>query len=268
MVQKRQLYEEEYDVSPKHLKLEHNCDLVPYLQFTKEDTPRRSDKDGGGFFKPNIGVENGIVSGKFTDLPVRSTKGDDCTLPGRLSTSSWTSSTISEEYAMSEAVPPLTSNYLLERSPQKQVSVPEWNEFNGDEIKFLGSFVIPMPENQTIHDNETVGRGRTECYCQNPGFTVCVKQHIKVSREILNARIGLKAFVDLGFDDMEEVVAEKWTEDDELLFHEVVYSNPVSSSGRNFWNHLAAEFSSRSNHEIVSYYFNVFMLRRRTELIQ
>ncbi|KAI3726859.1 hypothetical protein L1987_66665 [Smallanthus sonchifolius] len=274
MVQKRQLYEEEYDVSPKNLKLEHNCDLVPYLQFTKEDTPLRSDKVGGGFFKPNIGVENGFVSGKFTDLSVHATKGDDCTLPGHLSTSSWTSSTISED-AMSDAVQPLTSNaysYLLERSPLKQVSVgpeyqaaiPEWNEFNGDEIKFLGSSVIQMPENQTIHENETVGRGRAECYCQNPGSTVCVKQHIKVSREILNARIGLKAFVDLGFDDMGEVVAEKWTEDDEHLFHEVVYSNPVSS-GRNFWNHLAAEFSSRSNHEIVSYYFNVFMLRRRTE---
>ena len=36
MVQKRQLAEEEYDVSAKHLKLEHSCELVPSLQFTKE----------------------------------------------------------------------------------------------------------------------------------------------------------------------------------------------------------------------------------------
>ncbi|KAM0063737.1 putative SANT/Myb domain-containing protein [Helianthus debilis subsp. tardiflorus] len=70
--------------------------------------------------------------------------------------------------------------------------------------------------------------------------------------------------MDLGFGDMGEVVAEKWTEDNEQLFDEIVYSNHVSS-GRNFWNHLAVEFPSRSNQEIVSYYFNVFMLRRRTE---
>lgn len=37
MVQKRQLAEEEYDVSPKHLKLEHTYDLVP-----KEDVPLHS----------------------------------------------------------------------------------------------------------------------------------------------------------------------------------------------------------------------------------
>ncbi|KAJ0754959.1 putative transcription factor MYB-related family [Helianthus annuus] len=275
MVQKRQLYGEEYDVSTKHLKLEHNCDLVPCLQFTKDDAQLQSDKDVGCVFKPYYEVENGFVSGKFTDLPVCATKDVDCTLPGRLSTSSWASSTVTEEDVLSEAVPPSTPNaysYLLERSPMKQVSVgpeyqaeiPEWHGSDGDEIKFLGSTVIPMPENQTIHDSATVASAKTECYCQNPGSAECVKQHIKESRETLKARIGLKAFVDLGFGDMGEVVAEKWTEDDEQLFHEVVYSNPVSS-GRNFWNHLAAEFPSRSSQEIVSYYFNVFMLRRRTE---
>ncbi|KAJ0527587.1 putative SANT/Myb domain, Homeobox-like domain superfamily protein [Helianthus annuus] len=275
MVQKRQLYGEEYDVSTKHLKLEHNCDLVPCLQFTKDDAQLQSDKDVGCIFKPYDEVENGFVSGKFTDHPVCATKDVDCTLPGRLSTSSWASSTVTEEDALSEAVPPSTPNaysYLLERPPMKQVSVgpeyqaeiPEWHGSDGDEIKFLGSTVIPMPENQTIHDSATDASAKTECYCQNPGSAECVKQHIKESRETLKARIGLEAFMDLGFGDMGEVVAEKWTEDDEHLFHEVVYSNPVSS-GRNFWNHLAAEFPSRSSQEIVSYYFNVFMLRRRTE---
>lgn len=45
MVQKRQLAEEEYDVSPKHLKLENSCQLVPCL----EDVPRNSG--GSGEFK-------------------------------------------------------------------------------------------------------------------------------------------------------------------------------------------------------------------------
>ena len=39
MVQKRHLAAQEYDVSPKHLKLEHSCELLPFLQFTKEDAP-------------------------------------------------------------------------------------------------------------------------------------------------------------------------------------------------------------------------------------
>ncbi|CAI9281484.1 unnamed protein product [Lactuca saligna] len=63
---------------------------------------------------------------------------------------------------------------------------------------------------------------------------------------------------------MGESVANKWSEEDEHLFHEVVYSNPVSF-GKNFWNHLSEVFPSRSNHEIVGYYFNVFMLRIRAE---
>ncbi|XP_076921408.1 uncharacterized protein LOC143582806 [Bidens hawaiensis] len=274
MEQKRQLYEEEYDVSPKHLKLEHNCDVVPCLQFTEDDVQLQSDKDVGYFFKPNIEVENGFVNGTFTDHLVCATKEVDCTHPGRLSISSWANSMVTEEDVLSEAVPLTTHaySYLLERPPVKQIPVgseyqadlPEWHEYDGDMMKFLGSSVTPMPDNELIHDNETVAKGRTECRCLNPGSTECVERHINESRETLMARIGLESFVGLGFDDMGEVVAENWTEEDEQLFQEVVFSNPVTS-GRNFWNYLAAEFPSRNSQEIVSYYFNVFMLRRRRE---
>ncbi|KAI4326598.1 hypothetical protein MLD38_031894 [Melastoma candidum] len=63
---------------------------------------------------------------------------------------------------------------------------------------------------------------------------------------------------------MGEPVAEKWTEEEENLFHEVIFSNP-SSMGRKFWNGLSHAFPSRTKAEIVSYYFNVFMLRKRAE---
>lgn len=269
MVQKRQLAGEDYEVSPKHFKLEHSCELLPSLQFTK-DAPLQSDKDEGCFFTPVIGVDYGFVNGKIIDLPVSARKDVYFTLPGRLSTSSWASSTISEE-DKSEAPPETPDAYsnLLEHSPVKQVpigpeyqaDIPEWLESDENEIKFMGSFVIPMPEDSTICNDNTIGRGRTDCCCDNPE---CVKQHIKEAREIMKARIGQKCFAELGLDDMGEVVAEKWTEEDEQLFHEVVYSNPVSL-GKNFWHNLAAEFPSRTKQEIVSYYFNVFMLRRRAE---
>lgn len=309
MVQKRQLAEEEYDVSAKHLKLEHSCELVPSLHFTKE-VPRQSDKDEGCFFKPIIGVDYGFVSGKFTDLPVCTTKDVDYTLTGNLSTSSLTSSMTSEGDVRSEyplqtpddsPLKPRTLTHpedacssILGRplkeipiGPNYQADIPEWCGYDAhyaslcsgssklhkqtnsisydkDEIKLMGSCVIPMPEDPAINDDDTIGRGRTICYCKNPGSLGCVQQHIKEGREILKGSIGDEKLAELGFGNMGELVAEKWTEEDEQLFHEVVYSNPVSL-GKNFWDHLAESFPTRTNQEIVSYYFNVFMLRRRAE---
>ncbi|KAL4584091.1 hypothetical protein LXL04_008681 [Taraxacum kok-saghyz] len=271
MVQKRHLTEEEYDVPSKHLKLEHSCELVPFLQFTNEDAaPLLPDKDEACFFKPIIGVDYGFLSDKFTDFP------------GRLSTSSLTSSTTSEEDLKSDSPQRLliqqedTYSYLLSRPPLKktpigpqfQADIPEWCEHNpqydtnNEIIKFTGSCIISMPIQE--HDNEIVGKGRTDCFCENPGSSSCIQQHIKEARETLKGRIGNKKFEDLGFGNMGEEVADKWTEEEEQLFHEVVYSNPVSF-GKNFWNHLLEAFPFRSNQEIVSYYFNVFMLRVRGE---
>ncbi|GJU54653.1 homeodomain-like protein [Tanacetum coccineum] len=80
----------------------------------------------------------------------------------------------------------------------------------------------------------------------------------------MKENIGRERFLALGFDNMGEVVSCKWTEEDEQLFHDVVYSNPASL-GKNFWDHLEETFPSRTNQEIVSYYFNVFVLQRRAE---
>ncbi|GAB4860831.1 hypothetical protein Ancab_035993 [Ancistrocladus abbreviatus] len=70
--------------------------------------------------------------------------------------------------------------------------------------------------------------------------------------------------MELGFCDVGEVVAEKWTEDEEHIFQEVVHFNPTSL-GKNFWNTLSAVFPSWTKMEIVSYYFNVFILQKQVE---
>lgn len=44
---------------------------------------------------------------------------------------------------------------------------------------------------------------------------------------------------------MGEVVAHSWSDEDAILFHEVVYSNHVTL-GRNFWKHLEAAFFSQT----------------------
>lgn len=145
--------------------------------------------------------------------------------------------------------------------PDHQAMIPEWEgSLNGNlEPLGTGTCVIPMPA-QNMDD--IAGKGRELCVCQDKDSIRCVRQHVKEAREAVVKVLGCEKFRDLGFCDMGEEVAQSWSDEDALLFHEVVYSNPVTL-GRNFWKHLEAAFLSRTNQEIVSYYFNVFVLRRR-----
>lgn len=134
-----------------------------------------------------------------------------------------------------------------------------------DEKKLIGICVIPMPESELpVCSGEKVGNGRTDCSCQDAGSVRCTRQHITEEREKIKKSLGQKMFVDLGFYDMGEEVAEKWSEEEEDIFHRVVFSNPASL-GNNFWDNLSIVFPSRTKIDIVSYYFNVFMLRKRAE---
>ncbi|XP_016470365.2 uncharacterized protein LOC107792646 [Nicotiana tabacum] len=168
--------------------------------------------------------------------------------------------------------------------PDFQAELPEWVAFGNqdklyvegihetlcpssqaDENKLAGTSIITMPAMELCadHGENIVERGG-ECPCEDIGSIRCVRLHIMETREKLKLDLGEETFVRLGFCDMGEVVAEKWSEEEEELFHEVVLSNPASL-GKNFWNHLAIEFPSRSRKELVSYYFNVFILRKRAE---
>ncbi|XP_074336337.1 uncharacterized protein LOC141673485 [Apium graveolens] len=175
-----------------------------------------------------------------------------------------------------------TYSSLLNSSPRKEVpigpdhqaDVPAWDPtlfkkysigFTDDSTDYtresiIGSCVIPMPELEFPDVGKT--GSKLYCNCLDAGSVRCVQQHVKEVREKFKDTIGLEKFVDLGFLEMGEEVANRWTEEEERMFNKVVYSNPVSH-GRNFWTHLAFVFPSRSKKEIVSYYFNVFMLRRR-----
>ncbi|KAK3222888.1 hypothetical protein Dsin_009913 [Dipteronia sinensis] len=131
------------------------------------------------------------------------------------------------------------------------------------EEKLMGTCIIPMPDrNLYVLKSDNAGEGTMNCDCLDEGSVRCVRQHVMEAREKLLKSLGHEKFVKLGFCDMGEEVSGKWSEAEEQVFHEVVYSNPVSS-GRNFWKQLSAVFPSRTRKEIVNYYFNVFMLRRR-----
>ncbi|XP_017219409.1 uncharacterized protein LOC108196579 [Daucus carota subsp. sativus] len=193
---------------------------------------------------------------------------------------------------------------LLELPPQKlvpigpdyQAEVPEWCPFGAKEssvcsypaetiiagpetsrmkpsdsfdsevdIKFGGICVTPMPDMELItFDDYKIGYGRKGCSCVDPGTITCVRHHVFQAREDLRRLVGQECFTGLGLHEMGEVVAEKWSEEEEQIFEEVIISNP-SSAGKNFWDCLSAVFPSRTTMEIVSYYFNVFMLRKRAK---
>lgn len=136
-----------------------------------------------------------------------------------------------------------------------------------NEDRLAGTCIIPMPNLESAGFNdECVGNGSGSgyCHCEDAGSIRCIRQHVFEAREKLKIVLGEETFVKLGFYDMGEVVGLRWSEEEQEIFHDIVFSNPASV-GRNFWNHLTVEFPSRTMKQIVSYYFNVFMLRRRAE---
>uniref|UniRef100_A0A5B6YKP6 Myb-like domain-containing protein n=2 Tax=Davidia involucrata TaxID=16924 RepID=A0A5B6YKP6_DAVIN len=178
-----------------------------------------------------------------------------------------------------------TYSSLLDCSPRKQVplgrnhqaEVPVWDpqvnkkcslvfeHLVEDDVgeKLMGACLIPMSEKKSFVDEGVdTGDGTTDCSCTDGGSARCVQQHVKEARKRIRETIGHEKFVELGFHDMGEEVAQKWTKEEEQVFHEVVYCNPVSR-GKNFWELFSVMFPSRTKKELVNYYFNVFMLRRR-----
>lgn len=160
--------------------------------------------------------------------------------------------------------------------PNHQAEVPVWNPktmetyFSGSDNvgdayggELMGNCVFPRLDQELSADSGmNAGDGRKDCLCPDQGSVRCVRQHIREARESVREILGYEKFVLLGFCDMGEEVSLKWTEEEEVIFHDVVYSNPISR-GKNFWERLSLVFPSRTKKEIVSYYFNVFMLRRR-----
>lgn len=158
--------------------------------------------------------------------------------------------------------------------PDYQAEVPKWDPSasgkafpanfvidNYWEQRFMGSSITPMPSfNDYSTDGFTVGRGITsDCSCIDMGSIRCVEQHVKEAREKLRETLGDETFTKLGFCEMGEEIGDRWSSKDQHLFHDVV----CSVSGGDFWGHFNTVFPTRTKKELVSYYFNVFVLRRR-----
>lgn len=172
-------------------------------------------------------------------------------------------------------VPQLEDTYssLLEGPPKKQVPIgtdhqavfPEWDPqtiFNDCVEKFMGICVHQPDVKLCAQSDDVALHVWKDRICLDKGSIQCVQQRIKESREALRITLGDEKFEKLGFCDMGEDVSEKWSEEEERIIHQVVYTKDVSNT-KNFWDNLSIVFPTRKKSEIVNYYFNVFILRRR-----
>ncbi|CAN7069750.1 unnamed protein product [Brassica rapa subsp. trilocularis] len=154
-----------------------------------------------------------------------------------------------------------------------QAEIPVWiaptkkGKFYGspgdsDTLRWLGTGVWPTYSLKKKAHYKKVGEGRKDtCSCASPGSTICIKQHIREARELLEKDIG-RAFYTWEFDQMgEEVGSKSWTAKEEQKFKALVKNNPLSSCDE-FWKIASKSFPRKSEKDLTSYYYNVFLIRR------
>ncbi|KAL6867351.1 hypothetical protein ACP4OV_015375 [Aristida adscensionis] len=160
--------------------------------------------------------------------------------------------------------------FVAKRSSKgdKNVSAPPHLSAGGtdedESDKWIRNCVVPMPGADALSSMLKPVHCKVGCDCVDEDSISCVRKHVREAREKLKSALGADTFKELGFLGMGEEVASRWTEEEEHLFQEVVSANPASLR-RNFWDELPLAFPSKSTKELVSYYFNVFMLRKRAE---
>ncbi|VFQ76475.1 unnamed protein product [Cuscuta campestris] len=302
MVQKRSFDQELNELSSKQPRLVRHCDQLAFLGFPRVPIPFKSHSLGEGEAEADIPFERNFTidekfDGRYADDFQSSQRG----IPHGFATSSTSEEDVKpechyyillspEHHDVNIARSKIIYSSLIRSPPRKlvplgpnhQADIPvilgheknktsqdvDWyrNGYFGDDNRFCGTCIIPMPKQDPAgcSDKSSAGTGSGGCVCGDVGSIRCIRQHNFEAREKLRRVLGKETFVSLGFEDMGEVVASRWSEDEQELFHDVVFSNPASL-GKNFWDNLAVEFPSRTKKQIVSYYFNVFMLRRRAE---
>ncbi|XP_051147115.1 AT-rich interactive domain-containing protein 2-like [Andrographis paniculata] len=150
---------------------------------------------------------------------------------------------------------------------QFQVELPEFSgadEYQSDS-KWLGTKTWPLEKGEyrpLLIERDPMGKGRQEvCGCSIPSSPECIRFHIQEKRTKLKLELG-PAFNNWKFDNMGESVALTWTEPDMNKFKNVVESNQVTDE-KYFWKELFKSFPKKGREALVSYYFNVYLLRRR-----
>ncbi|CAH8305027.1 unnamed protein product [Eruca vesicaria subsp. sativa] len=159
--------------------------------------------------------------------------------------------------------------------PSFQAEIPVWiaptkkGKFYGspgdsDTLRWLGTGVWPTYSLKKKVYHKKIGEGRPDsCSCATPGTTNCIKLHIKEARELLEKEIG-SAFYTWKFDEMGEVGSKSWTAKEEQKFEALVKKNPLSRCD-GFWKFASKSFPRRSEKDLISYYYNVYLNHRNSD---
>uniref|UniRef100_A0A9I9DBW2 ARID domain-containing protein n=2 Tax=Cucumis melo TaxID=3656 RepID=A0A9I9DBW2_CUCME len=147
-----------------------------------------------------------------------------------------------------------------------QAAIPEWTgNISDSDSKWLGTRLWPSQHenNKSVSNRNPIGRGRLDsCSCQFPGSVECYRFHIAEARMRLKLELGL-TFYDWRFHQMGEEISLQWTAEEEKRFKELAISS-FNNQNQCFWNHSLKWFPMKSRKNLISYYFNVFLLRQRS----
>ena len=149
--------------------------------------------------------------------------------------------------------------------PLFQAEVPEWTGMASDtDSKWLGTQEWPLKsgEHDSLAVTDPIGRGRPDsCGCWIAGSVECIRLHIAETRMKLKFELG-SVFYRWRFDGMGEEVSLRWTAEEEKRFKYMVQLEAPSLNA--FWPGASKFFPRKTRQDLVSYYFNVFVIRRRS----
>lgn len=166
---------------------------------------------------------------------------------------------------MSKSSPGMEDHIEVRLGSKYQAHVLDWTgESSESDLKWLGTRDWPLEKQEHRHliERDPIGKGRQEyCGCQIQGSIECVRFHTAEKRLRVKRELG-SAFYHWKFNEMGEEVGLPWTAEEEKKFKAIIKSNPPSL-GKTFWDDIIESFPKKSWRELVSFYFNVYLLQRR-----
>lgn len=130
-----------------------------------------------------------------------------------------------------------------------------------DDSRWLGTTVWPLEGDDRGTSDVMIGKGRPDsCACASPGSVACIGSHVSSARLQLQSDLG-QAFFSWGFEGMGEDISKLWTHEEQMTVDPLERLNPESEC-KTFWTLAMKYFTSKSQQDLLSYYFNVFIPRR------
>ncbi|EYU38330.1 hypothetical protein ABFS82_05G104700 [Erythranthe guttata] len=151
--------------------------------------------------------------------------------------------------------------------PLFQAEVPEWTgKLSESDPKWLGKRMwAPQDgDKNSVVRSDGIGKGRQHhsCNCPFQDSVECVRFHIAEKRLKLKLELGNFLFYNWRFNHMGEEVSLFWTEEEVKRFKCMTRSYAPFSN--KFWKNAPKSLPLKTRENLVSYYFNVFLIERRS----